>query len=108
MSINKTIEARSLEELREFAREITQENRRLRMILDTLTRAGIGKGARVEVHFDEEERAVGVVVCRADVDERAFSESIRDALEGLAESLGGEMLHDSTRVTGVTADGEGR
>lgn len=102
--INKAIDTLNEDELRDLARDYAHENRRLRLILSTLARAGVGKGALVELHFDEGDRVVGVTVCRADVDETAFSASMRDGLRELAGVFGGEFLEESAYVTGVTAE----
>lgn len=76
-------------ELRTFAEELLHENRRLRTILDALAKAGVGMGAVAEltVFRSETSSHLGVVVCRADRDEREFLGDIRTALEALAATF---------------------
>jgi hypothetical protein len=81
--------------------DLRTENRRLRQILDTLTRAGLGKGALIEVFSGPHHG--GVVVCRADVDEKCFLTDCRAAIEVLARALGDTVEGKTSYRSGVTA-----
>lgn len=81
--------------------DLRHENRRLRKILDTLSRAGVGKGALIEFYAGPGRR--GVSVCRADADEAAFLQDCRAAIDALALSLGMELRGAPVR-SGVTAE----
>lgn len=83
--------------------ELATENRRLRLILDTLTRAGVGKGAVVEIYQDKD--FFGVAVCRADCDEVKFTRDVMRSIEMLAAALGTRMTGEMKR-TGVTTEGD--
>jgi hypothetical protein len=100
---NRTLEetiAGMEEELRSEMLDIAHENRRLRTILDTLARAGVGLGALVEVQHSE--GSLSIVVCRADRDEMAFMQDVKEAVEGLARAMGGHLIEGSSHRTGVT------
>ena len=70
-------------------RELTHENRRLRQILATLAKAGLGTGATFEVIEDNDPDApyFGIVVCRADRDEAAFVKDAETAMNGLTVAV---------------------
>lgn len=83
---------------------LEHENRRLRAILDAVARAGLGRGALIE--FSVEGGSTYVVVCRADMDEPAFVQSMIDGLRGLLDAVGIDVPDtDKWQRTGVTADG---
>lgn len=105
MGITKAIEDLSDAELRVVAPDLAHENRRLRQILDTLARAGIGKGALVELYTDRDGKRViqGVVVCRADRDEREFMADIATGCAALFEAAGLVLQHETAHLTGVNA-----
>lgn len=81
--------------------QLRAENTRLRIILDTLTKAGVGKGAIIEVYSDT--NRLGVAVCRADVDEVRFVRNIEVALNLLVKAIGGSPITGAVRM-GVTKD----
>ncbi len=86
--------------------DLRNESRRLRTILNAMAKGGAGVGALVEICDDrtsDGHYAINVVVCRADRDESAFLEDVRDALEKLGNVLGGRMDASKARRTGVTA-----
>lgn len=89
-------------ELRVFVRELAHENRRLRMILDTLTQAGLGAGALFEVFEDNDPACpfFGVVVCRADRDEAAFVADAETAMRMLTSTV----AHLAEKISGHTAE----
>ncbi len=102
MSNEKTadelIDTGTPEELRELAREMAHENRRLRLILDTLARTGVGTGALAEIY--EGGGRLGFVVCRADRDEAAFLDDVRECVDHLADVMGSRI--EGMKRTGVT------
>lgn len=89
MITHEDLREMSADDLRTLAGELLHENRRLRLILDTLARAGVGVGAVAELATFKTPTSnhIGVVVCRADRDEREFLEDMRDALEALAQTF---------------------
>ena len=100
-NLTKAIADMSDAECRAKVSELAHENTRLRLILDTLARAGVGKGALVE--FDAPPGQVRVVVCRADVDERAFAESMLDALREVMAMMGGTGREEDSGLMGVVS-----
>ena len=90
-------------ECRKQLDDVARENGRLRAILDGITRAGVGKGARVEVSEGADGRSLRIAVCRADVGEEGFAEAMRDALHEVAVAMGGKGDMSPDGVTGVLA-----
>ncbi len=91
MADAKTIEQMAHDELVESLKQQTRENRRLRQILDGMARAGTGKGAIVELYAvreTEDYTAMGVLVCRPDVDEVAFLKSLKASIDVLFKEAG--------------------
>lgn len=91
MTDKKTIEQLTHDELVESLKQQTRENRRLRQILDGMARAGTGKGAIVELYAvreTEDYTAMGVLVCRPDVDEVAFLKSLKASIDVLFKEAG--------------------
>jgi hypothetical protein len=82
---NTTLDTLPEAEVRQLARELVDENRRLRKILTTLAKAGEGRGAVFEVTQTPD--AFGIVVCRADRDEAAFAKDAEFALDRLSRAL---------------------
>lgn len=103
MTIDEMPEA----EVRQYARELTHENRRLRQILALLPAAGLGTGAVVEVIHDTHDtaRVMSITVCRADRDEVALVEDLRREMETLSRAIltSRATLGESSR-TGVTRE----
>lgn len=89
MITHEDLSEMSADHLRTLAGELLHENRRLRLILDTIARAGVGVGAVAEIvtFTTPTSGHIGVVVCRADRDEKEFLEDIRTALEALVQTL---------------------
>jgi len=112
---NETTDTMPEAEVRQLARELLHENRRLRQILDTLARAGLGTGAVVELVIDrfDTARVLGVTVCRADRDEAAFVKDVLDGMHELAAAffrstgLDGDAVLGDPRRTGSTRDHDG-
>lgn len=98
MTADEIIDGGTVEELRELAKELAHENRRLRLILDTLAKAGVGTGALAEIYGGG--GRLGFVVCRADRDEVAFMEDMRACVDHLAAVMGSRV--ESMKRTGVT------
>ncbi len=89
-----------LAKLNQFA----AENRRLRQILDGVSRATNTKGAIVELFgaIDPGGRdAIGILVCRPDVDEAAFIETLKESLAALLGAGSADVTYGPTRVTGI-------
>lgn len=85
----QTLDAMPEADVRRLARELTHENRRLRAILDTLAKAGMGTGATLEVMHDADPACafLGFVVCRPDRDELAFLADVSTAMGLLAQAV---------------------
>lgn len=98
--LDAAINAMDVDELRKELRDFAHENRRLRYILNVLASAGVGKGALVEVY--QFGHTAGVVVCRADVDEVAFMQDVRGAVERLARAIDGDIDNAVITRRGVT------
>lgn len=112
MSHATTLDTLPEAEVRQLARELFHENRRLRQILKLLPGAGLGTGAVVELVIDrfDTARVLGITVCRADRDEAEFLEDIRGSMQALAAAffasagLDGKVALGEARRTGTTRD----
>ncbi len=102
-ALTKAIAEMSDAECRKQLDDAARENGRLRAILDGIARAGVGKGALVEVSEGADGRSLRIAVCRADVGEEVFAESMRDALHEVARAMGGKGDLSPDGVTGVLA-----
>lgn len=91
-----------MDEPRDELQDLRHENRRLRQILDAMTRAGLGTGALVEVYAHENE--FGVVVCRADRDEVAFLRDVDAGIRALLDIVGATPTGRAVRRGVTTSD----
>lgn len=98
----RALEALDLPHLRNFAKDLIHENRRLRLIQKTLAKAGVGTGAVVELYSNERfgEHYFGFVICRADRDEVAFCGDVREAID---RHLGPVLVAMNQKLLGTSA-----
>ena len=91
------------EDVREGAREVIAECRRLREISAAMARAGLGEGALVEFLRPTKDSAIRFVVCCGSRDERVLAEGIFTVMRAVFDAAGVDLVPAVGEVTGTLA-----
>jgi len=88
---------------REGAAEVIAEVRRLREILTTMQRGGLGEAALVEMLKPTKDATLRFVVCCASKDEEALARAVQGVMARVFARLGADLTPMDGTVTGTLA-----